>query len=75
MGNFRELTEEDLDQAAGGVPSAYPGYGRYTAYTEPKTPIGGSALGDGVTAGKSGRYPSEGRATASNTPIPPGETP
>jgi hypothetical protein len=85
MGNFRKLTAEELDQVAGGVatpypgegggPSAYPGYGRFTAFTEPSTPIGGSALGYGVTAGASGRYPSSGRATASNTPIPPGGTP
>jgi hypothetical protein len=80
-----ELTEEQLDQVAGGAatpfpgsgggPSPYPGYGRFTAFTEPSTPIGGSALGDGVTAGASGRYPSEGQATASNTPIPPGGHP
>jgi len=80
-----ELTEEQIDQVAGGVgspypglkggPSAYPGYGIFTAYTEPSTPINGSPLGYGVTAGASGTYPGEGQATASNTPIPPGGTP
>jgi hypothetical protein len=80
-----ELTEEQMDQVAGGVgspypgegggPSPYPGYGIFTAFTEPSTPINSSPLGYGVTAGASGRYPGEGQATASNTPIPPGGTP
>jgi len=80
-----QLTEQEIDQVAGGAatpfpgsgggPSPFPGFGRFTAFTEPSTPIGGSALGPGVTAGASGRFPSEGQATASNTPIPPGGTP
>jgi hypothetical protein len=76
---MRELTQEQMEQVAGGAPEDsplfQPGYGRYTAFTIASTPINSSAPTQTGNLPASGEFPSEGRATAVDQPIPPGGSP
>ncbi len=70
-----DLTEEQVDQVAGGTPppeaTTTPGFGRFTAFQIDYTPINSSAPVFTGNYPPSGRFPSLGRATAENEPIPP----
>jgi len=74
-----ELTQEQMDQVAGGAPPDsplfQPGYGRYTAFTIATTPINSSSPVATGNYPASGTFPSEGRATAVDQPIAPGGSP